>query len=143
MALEDPVAIYETVSNVEAFVVRDILLAAGIEAFVVEDVSPMMTILGSMQKPKVWVERGDVERAKPILEKHERRNLELQEDAECDKSPVQATCDECGKRSPYPPKQRGSVQECPHCGAFVDVEIEGEGEIEGWSEFPANEGEAS
>jgi Zn finger protein HypA/HybF involved in hydrogenase expression len=30
-------------------------------------------------------------------------------------------CDECGQTSRFTAKDRGSVQECPHCGEYVDV----------------------
>ena len=36
--------------------------------------------------------------------------------------PLFVTCEECGKTSNFPAKQRGSVQECPHCTAYLDVE---------------------
>jgi hypothetical protein len=34
---------------------------------------------------------------------------------------VEAVCEECGKVATFPTAQRGSVQECPHCRAFIDV----------------------
>lgn len=37
---------------------------------------------------------------------------------------VQVTCEECGKASSFPAAQRGTVQDCPHCGASVDVEAD-------------------
>ena len=30
-------------------------------------------------------------------------------------------CWDCGQPLRFPARQRGNVQECPHCGAFVDV----------------------
>jgi len=37
-------------------------------------------------------------------------------------SPLEVVCEECGKTSTFPPQQRGSVQNCPHCSAYIDVE---------------------
>jgi hypothetical protein len=34
---------------------------------------------------------------------------------------ITALCDECGKHSVFPGSQRGSVQTCPECGAYMDV----------------------
>ena len=34
---------------------------------------------------------------------------------------IEVTCDECGKRSKFPLAQKGSVQNCPHCHAYIDV----------------------
>jgi hypothetical protein len=39
MALRDPVAVYNAANNVEAAFVRDGLIAAGVEAYVIEDLS--------------------------------------------------------------------------------------------------------
>lgn len=34
---------------------------------------------------------------------------------------IEALCEECGTASLFPAKERGSVQSCPHCGAYMDV----------------------
>lgn len=34
---------------------------------------------------------------------------------------VAATCEECGKASEWPAASAGSTQDCPHCGAYMDV----------------------
>ena len=39
MALRDRVAVYNAANNIEALFVRDGLIAAGVEAFVIEDLS--------------------------------------------------------------------------------------------------------
>jgi hypothetical protein len=44
------------------------------------------------------------------------------------RGPVEAACEGCGARSTFPGGQRGSVQRCPECGAYLDVpDPEGEG----------------
>lgn len=34
---------------------------------------------------------------------------------------VPAVCEECGESSDWPAAEMGSTQDCPHCGAFLDV----------------------
>jgi hypothetical protein len=36
--------------------------------------------------------------------------------------PITVACDRCGARLTFAAAQRGSTQECEHCGAYVDVE---------------------
>jgi hypothetical protein len=38
--------------------------------------------------------------------------------------PLEVVCDECGEVSTFPAEQAGSVQHCPHCSAYLDVEAE-------------------
>lgn len=49
----------------------------------------------------------------------------LTERPEAESSPeaarVDVRCEECGKETKFPAAERGSVQNCPHCGAYVDV----------------------
>lgn len=143
MALRDPFAVYNAANNMEASFVRDALIAAGIEAFVTEDVSQVGTWVGGLvpeiHKPQVWVERSDAERATPILNGFERRKAELRGDVRGDSAAAIAVlCEGCGKEASFPAVQKGSVQQCPHCGAYVDVG--GDEELEGWEESTA-EGE--
>ena len=74
MALIDPVAVYNGADNFEISVIQNLLDAAGIEAFAVEDVSTVGAWMGGMMpeihKPQVWIERVDLDRAKPILEEY-------------------------------------------------------------------------
>lgn len=34
---------------------------------------------------------------------------------------VTATCEECGKPSEWPAAEMGTTQDCPHCGAYMDI----------------------
>lgn len=125
MALRDPIAAYNAASNVEAHMLCDRLNASGIEAFVIEDVSQVGTygfgLLPEIHKPQVWVERNDSERAAVILAQYEDRNRELQGEVAA-VAWVAVTCEECGARLAFPGTQQGSVQQCPSCAAYVDVE---------------------
>jgi hypothetical protein len=129
----------------EAIFVRDALIAAGVEAFVIEDVSQVGTWVGGLipeiHKPQVWVERADVERAKPLLDNFERRAAELrgtQGEGETSGPSVEAVCEECGAHSSFPAAQRGSVQQCPQCDSYLDVGDEDP--PADWEEDEAEEG---
>jgi hypothetical protein len=45
--------------------------------------------------------------------------------------PLEVVCEECGQTSTFPAEQRGSVQNCPHCSAYLDVEPADGAEAEG------------
>lgn len=131
MALRDPVAVYNAATNVEVYLVQEALAAAGIEAFVAEDNSlvgmSMLGFMAEMHKPQVFVDKADLERARPVLVEFERRKGELaKESGESPRSDIIIECEDCGKRGAYSAVQRGSVQQCPHCGGFVDVEEDGD-----------------
>jgi len=146
MALRDPVAVYNAANNMEAQLVRDALTASGVEAFITEDLSPVGTWIGGLipdlHKPQVWADRADVERATPILDEFERRAAELRDARAKDRAgeePIEAVCEECGGSSSFPSAQRGSVQKCSHCGAYLDVG--GEEFDEDWPEADQDEDE--
>jgi hypothetical protein len=129
MPLRDPVALYTAANNVEAHLICEALHNAGIDAHAVEDVSQVGTwmfgLVPQIHKPQVWVERADVEVAKPILAEYERR-AKITRDANDAKrgSPdtIEVVCEECGKSSRFPIEQEGTVQDCRHCRAYIDVE---------------------
>ena len=50
---------------------------------------------------------------------------------------IEVTCEKCGKQTEFPAAQFGSVKNCPHCNAFVDVG--NDNEIEGWDAVPGEE----
>jgi hypothetical protein len=117
MALRDPVVVYYAASNQEAHLAREALMAAEVEAFVIES-SP----LGGAAK--VWVERAELELAKPVLADFERRAAELREPSaggEALRPSINVVCEECGGETLFASTQGGSVQNCPHCGAHLDV----------------------
>lgn len=123
-AFRDPVAAYTAVDNFQARFLCDRLIEAGIEAMVVEDASQDGTFpvkLSGIYKPQVWVERADRERAQPVIQAFERRTAELYTPPAQQTSSIEVVCEECGAKSTFPGTLRGSVQDCPHCHAFVDV----------------------
>lgn len=129
MALRDPVAVYTAANNNEAQLVGNILNAAGVEAFVTEDVSQigvwMFGLLPEIHRPKVYVDRASVAEAKVLVEQYDqdsrdRQERDRQQLAESGGA-VEVTCEDCGRSSTFPIGQAGSIQDCPHCGAYLDV----------------------
>jgi hypothetical protein len=126
VALRDPVAIYNAANNMEANHLCNVLVDAGIEAYLTEDISVVGQWVGGfipeIHKPQVWVDRADVERLKPILDEYERRKVEVQGAAPAGSDLVTTECEECGKPATFPAALRGTVQSCPHCHAYLDVD---------------------
>jgi rubrerythrin len=122
MGLVDPVKIYAAKSNVEAQMICRLLQSAGVEAFANEDLSPVGIWFGGtipgVFDAGVYVSRANAEEAFALIRHHER--LEAERSSEQGMQ-VEATCDECGKTAAFSATQRGTVQECPHCGAYLDV----------------------
>ncbi len=129
MPLEDPVAVYNAETNVEAQMVKLLLIDAGIEAHASEDLSPvglwMFGLLPEIHKPQVWVSRHDIDRAGPVLrdyaERTAQREREKRRGATDEERTVSAVCEECGETSTFPESKRGTVQDCRRCGAYIDV----------------------
>jgi hypothetical protein len=129
MALQHPLVVYNAADHVEAHLLCNALVDAGIDAYVIDDVSQVGTsalgLLPEIHKPQIWVERADVERARAILDEHQHRILQRvaasSSGAGDSPSRIRVVCEDCGKAATYPASQSGSVQQCPHCGGFVDV----------------------
>ena len=131
MNLKDPVPAYNGADSVEVHILQNLLEEAGVEAFIMEDVDTSWTgaALSGIQTPQVYIERADLERAKPVLDDYERlmtERVEADLDSDTKVAPITVTCDKCHKESTYPHAQIGSVQSCPVCGAYVDVMTPGD-----------------
>jgi hypothetical protein len=124
VGLHDPVAVYNAANNAEAMILREALLASGIEAHSVDDATPvgawMFGLLPEIHKPQVWVDRADVPRAVHVIENFEARAAQRRQ-TNAGGVIINVVCEECGKASEFPASRLGSVEVCPHCGAFVDV----------------------
>jgi hypothetical protein len=42
-------------------------------------------------------------------------------DQVAESAPIEATCEECGGKSIFPPETHDGIQTCPHCGKYLDV----------------------
>lgn len=71
---------------------------------------------------EVWVDdAARAPQALQLLAEHEQFRAEKSAAPAADAAPVEAVCEECGQVSPFPASQRGTLQECPHCGGYLDV----------------------
>jgi hypothetical protein len=70
--------------------------------------------------PRILVFAEDAERAKRLLLTVEARERTKAQEAEAS-PPIEAVCEKCGTRASFPAALRGSVQECPQCGSYLDV----------------------
>jgi hypothetical protein len=129
---ESVVEVYRAKNGAQAHLFATALTEAGIKAEVQGKIfhPPMATADNPMtdsapwwDAPRILVRTADAERAKRLLlELEERARNEAQE---AKASPlIEVACEECGSLVSFPESQRGSVQSCPQCGAYVDVEDE-------------------
>lgn len=122
MGLSDPVKVYAATSNTEAQLICRLLEAGGLEAYAGEDLSPAGIWMGGtitgVFDAGVFVSRTDGERAVELIREHERREAERSTAAGAE---VETTCERCGKTAAFPAAQRGTIQNCPHCRAMIDV----------------------
>lgn len=113
MALRDPVAVFDADTNVEAQLVRTLLVDSGIEAFAIEDVSYVGTCawgtLSGINKPQVFVERDDAERALSFLDTYEDRIRDRQLVPADDQF-----CHHCGEAI------ESGAEACAACGQSLD-----------------------
>ncbi len=124
MDLKKPVVVYVAGSNLESHLIVTMLVNQGIPAYAVEDQSGasiwMFGTISQFHKPKIYVEETDVERATELIEHYEKTERERRSAQGTDRS-IEVTCEECGKTARFPESLRGTVQDCPHCGEYVDV----------------------
>jgi hypothetical protein len=78
---------------------------------------------------EVWVDNpAQADRAKELLQAQ--ADFKSSKVEQADRSgDITALCDDCGKPSTFPGSQRGSVQNCPQCGAYMDV-VDAQGDSE-------------
>jgi ribosomal protein S27E len=126
MAITNPVAVYNAENNVEAELICTYLDQNGIEAHPTLDDSLagywLFGTLPEIHKPQVWIDQSNVEAAKPLLEEYERQAVRRRSTRdEPHTGTIEVLCEECEKTTIFPASKKGTVQDCSHCGAFVDV----------------------
>lgn len=119
-----PVVVYTAGSNIEAHSLVTWLESNGIQGHAVEDNSGVsLFALGTISQfhdPQVFVDKQDHARAVELVEKFETRRVQRRENGDGDE-PVSSECEECGKSSEFPASEDGTTQNCPKCGAYMDV----------------------
>jgi hypothetical protein len=130
MINRDPRCVYVANSVGDADIVANWLGDAGIAAQVMDrstlggldGLTPWSPLGISARGIEVWVlDAGNAGRALQLLEE-QRAERAARLDANSDSAPVSAVCEECGEISVFPAKQRGTVQNCPYCESYIDVE---------------------
>src|SRR5262245_53566295 len=129
MSERDLVEVYRAKNNLQASLLAQTLNEIGIQALVQEgaDRSGATESLGTVfwsDAPRIMVSTDQAEFARQLLLGWEEQKRQ-EEARAADGSPIDLMCEACGKITSFPASQRGSVQNCTHCHAYVDV-----GEIE-------------
>ena len=128
MLYRDPKCVFVANDFGQADVVAGWLQEHGIDAEVMNQAT-----MGGMVSPlfigatgiEVWVvDSAQAATAIQLLGEHAVSQLAKERTG----PPLKVVCTECGKVSTFPTKQQGTVQECPHCAAYLDVEPEDEAE---------------
>jgi hypothetical protein len=130
MAITHPVCVYAAESNIEAEMICAYLEQNGIDAYPGRDDSLagywMFGTLPQIYKPKVWIDQSKLEAAQPLLIEYEREAIRRRATPQkAGTGTIEVICEECGKSLFFDASKKGTVQDCSHCGAFVDV-----GEVE-------------
>ena len=76
------------------------------------------------ESPHLGVSGMDInsDRAKALIEEYETGRRERKaKSASLGDEPMHVVCEECKEEADFPASKRGTVQDCPHCGAYVDV----------------------
>ena len=80
MSLANPTAVYAASTNQEAMLLKHLLIEAGIEADITEDLSMAGLWMGGtapqIHNPKVWVDRTQAEAAAGILTDYEQKRFD-------------------------------------------------------------------
>lgn len=128
MAIKDPISAYNAENNAEAHLLSNFLEENGIEAHATLDESLAgywaFGVLPEIHKPQVWVDRSNAAAAASLLAQYESdlaRRRSSRAAKEASGSPIDAVCEDCGKTTTFPASKNGTVQDCSHCGAFMDV----------------------
>lgn len=128
MDMKDPVSVYAAMTNAEAQALAQTLKQAGITAHLREDESatgfPMGGTTAPMESIQVWVDQTDAERAAEIVDEFEKTRPEREPEmtpGNPEQTFVTAVCEECGESTQFAGTMLSTVQDCPHCGKFMDV----------------------
>ena len=130
MPISKPFAAYNAETFVEAQTLGTYFAENGIEAYPTLEhsntgLSTFGGVLPEVFKHQVWIDESNVEAARPLIAEYERERLRRrpapQRSHDSETETVDALCEECGKTTAFPASQKGTVQDCKFCGAYVDV----------------------
>jgi len=124
MQFDEPTSVYTAETNVELHLVVEMLRANNIESMAIEDQSGASLwafgTISQFHKPKVWVDKPDEVAAIKLIAEFESRKLK-RNSASDEPDELQATCEECDQETSFPAALNGTTQDCPKCGAYMDV----------------------
>ena len=124
MDIKDPLKVYTAATNLEAHMIVERLQSNGIKAFAEEDESGVSLwafgTISQFHKPNVWIEKAAAPQAKELINEFEERKRQRAQ-PKGGESVIQVECEECGRKTTFPESLDGTVQECSHCHAYVDV----------------------
>ena len=104
--------------------------AENVEAWLIANDIPAQ-VINRISVSEVWViDPEQAPRAIQLLNDQELQRLTRTAARQVMGSPLHVVCEECGTVTTFPPEQAGTVQNCPHCGAYVDVSDNMENESE-------------
>ena len=96
--------------------------ANGIDAYVVENNAAtgfyFFGGLAGIHQPQVYVSKKDAEQANALLKAFVDLMIHRQQDLP---TQLEAVCEKCGKTTLFSSSLDGTVQDCSHCGAYVEV----------------------
>ncbi len=116
--------LYTAASNLEAYVIVDLLESNGIAAHAVEDQSGVSLwafgTISQFHKPNVWVDEATAAQAAVLIQEFEDKKRARNQPVE-GASDLCVVCEECEKTTMFPASLDGTTQQCQHCRAYVDV----------------------
>ena len=118
-----PICIRRTATLEEAQILVAWLAEHDVEATITDRDNPGAFAFGVTDTEGIEVFVKDEEmaqRAQELLAEHDRERA-AQREAGGEDVVIEVTCDECECACSFPADQRGTVQECPECGAYIDV----------------------
>lgn len=119
--MESLVTVAAFTLSAEAEACKLLLEQKGIRVFLADDnlVRTNWFLSNAIGGAKLQVAAPDAERAAKILEDYEAS--QKKPPAKTGKENVTFACQECGDRITFPADRCGHVENCPSCGAYVDV----------------------
>ena len=119
----NPLCIRRTNTIEEADIIVAWLAEQGVEATITDRDNPGVLAFGVTDPEGIEIYVADeatAERAAALLAEHDReRAATATRDAAA--GTIEVTCEKCGQSATFSPKQRGTVQECLKCGAYLDL----------------------
>lgn len=115
----EPVCVRRAYTLEEASIIVAWLAEQGIEAKIADPGNPGVMAFGITDTEGIEVyvkDQATADKALSLLKKHQEQHGHDVVGPE-----IEMTCDACGRKLHFPAGAKGTTQECPECGAHVDV----------------------